>query len=170
MADITTVIVVDEGLYVGGGLVDRWFKRMGNNLWHNVVGAAPQRTGVLKSLIDLDFTHEGLRILNCFVSSNAPYSKYVIGGTAENGAGYIYSRAGWAERDFIDDLIGGGGLDLSRKQQFELSELAMVLSDERGGRHLRVHGQRANNFLATGYNRTARTHRALHPIHPGFIT
>lgn len=166
MAVEVITIVHDEGLYVGGGMVDRWFKRMGNNLWHKVVAAAPQRTGELKSMIDLDFNRFGLRIINCQVSSNAPHTQYVIGGTADNGAGYIYSNEGWHNRFLVDRIVAGHG---ARGE--DTKGLWMTLNDRRQpNRLLRVHGQRANNFLLTGYNATARTHAALHPIHPGLIT
>jgi hypothetical protein len=40
----------------------------------------------------------------------------------------------------------------------------MKLSDARDGVHLTVHGQRANNFMAKGYDQTARTHPSLRPF------
>lgn len=158
------VVVVDEGLYHGTGLVHRWLLGVGNRLYQNVVLYAPERSGELKSMIALDFTQgPTLRIIESVVSSNAPHTKYVIGGTAEQGLGYIYTTAGAANPSLVQRMIGGEFIhDLP-------DGIFLVLSDARGGRHLRVHGQVSNNFLLKGYDRTARTHRALEPLHPGLV-
>lgn len=161
------LVVTDEGLYVGNGLVHRWLLGVGNRMYQNIVHAAPERSGELKEGIELDFTQgPSLRILEAVVASTAPHTKYVIEGTAEQGQGYIYSTQGWKNQGLISRALGGEFV-----HQDELGAgLYMHLSDARGGRYLKVHGQRANNFLAEGYNATARTHRALNPIFPGIVT
>lgn len=165
MPDDLHLVVLDEGMYVGHGVVKRWLTRVGNRLYQNTVLAAPERSGELKSMIDLDFEQgPSLRVLSAVVSSNAPYTKYVIEGTAQQGAGYIYSKAGYANLSLVERMAAGFRVDQ------DTSGLWLVIRDGGPKFHLRVHGQRANNFLAAGYNRTARTHSSLHPIFPGIIT
>jgi hypothetical protein len=173
--ELTRVVVVDQHLYTGTGLVHRWLSRVGNNLYHNIVAEAPIREGTLKAGIEQDFVqHEGtLRILSTSVASTAPHTKYVIEGTAGNGTGYIYSDGGWANRGLVDRLAGMRRDVLfrtAREQGIDTTGMWMAIDDGGPRFHLRVHGQRANNFMLAGYNRTARTHRALHPIFPGFIS
>lgn len=165
----TFVVVTDHHLYVGSGLVSRWFKRMNNNLWHNIVAAAPIRSGTLKAGIDLDYTQDAsLRILGGVVASTAPHTQYVIEGTAEGGAGYIYSAQGWANRSRVERLIYQRDVLGVPFEGRATRGLWLGMNNPYPGKpQLRVHGQRPNNFLLTGYNRTARTHPALHPIFPG---
>lgn len=162
MGDIH-VIVVDEGLYVGNGAVARWMRGIGTQLFANVLAVTPQRTGRLRAGLRRTDERLGVRILSTAVESTAPHTGYVIGGTAANGLGLIYSTRGWRNRATVGRIRAGQFVtDLPRG-------LWMNLSDARGGRHLVVHGQRANNFLAKGYNNTARTHRSLHPITRGMV-
>jgi len=159
------LVVLDEGMYVGNGVVHRWLIRVGNRLYQNTVIAAPERSGDLKSMIDLDFEQgPGLRVLSAVVSSNAPYTKYVIKGTAHQGTGYIYSTQGYANLGLVERMAAGF------RVEEDTTGLWLVIRDGGPKFHLRVHGQRANNFLAEGYNKTARTHRSLHPIFPGITT
>lgn len=160
------LVVLDEGMYVGNGVVHRWVIRVGNRLYQNTVIAAPERTGELKSMIDLDFEQgPTLRVLSATVSSNAPHTKYVIHGTAEQGAGYIYSDGAAANLGLVERMLAG------ERVEEDTTGLWLGMHNERPGKpQLRVHGQRANNFLAEGYNKTARTHRSLHPIFPGLVT
>lgn len=159
--EVSRVVVVDEGLYVGRGLVNRWFKTIGVSLYANILEAAPERSGELKAGIVQDYGRAGLRILNTTVASTAPHTKYVIGGTAGNGLGYIYTKRGFANIATVGRMLNG---------EFVKDPpvgLWLHLSDARGGRYLRVRGQRKNNFLAKGYDATARRHRSLRPF-PNF--
>lgn len=158
MAEIVKVIVIDEGLYVGTGLVNRWLKGIGASMYGHVLARTPVRSGRMKAGIRLDYTRDSLRIMNAIVESTDPNTQYVVGGTVGNGLGYIYTKRGFANLATVGRMLGG---------QFVATAPAglwLVLSDARGGRYLRVHGQKANNFLAKGYNDTARTHPALRPI------
>jgi hypothetical protein len=161
------VVVVDEGLYLGTGLVHRWLSRLGNNLYHNIVAEAPERTGELKAgIIPAFVQHEGtLRILSTKVVSTAPHTRFVIDGTAFNGEGYIYSSKAQHNPEILARMLGGERVD-----ETENAGMWMVIEDGGPRFHLRVHGQKANNFMLAGYDRTARTHPALHPIFPGFLT
>ena len=160
------MVVTDEGLYVGTGLVHRWLLGVGNRMYQNIVHAAPERTGELKMGIELDFEQgPSLRILSSIVSSTSPHTGYVIHGTALNGTGYIYTTKGWENPGLLQRMTAG-----VRVSEAESKGMWMVIRDGGPRFHLRVHGQRANNFLAEGYNATARTHRALHPIFPGVVT
>lgn len=164
---VVRVVVVDEGLYVGTGEVHRWLARLGNNLYHNIVAEAPERTGELKAgIIPAFVQHEGsLRILSAKVVSTAPHTRYVIEGTAFNGEGYIYSHKGSRNPEIIARIEGG-----ERVSAEENRGMWMTITDGGPRYHLKVHGQKANNFMLKGYDRTARTHPALHPIFPGLVS
>lgn len=164
---VERVVVIDEHLYVGNGLVHRWFARVGNNMYHNIVAAAPIREGTLKAgITPAHIQHEGtLRILGFTIESTAPHTRFVIDGTANEGAGYIYSTKG-ARNPEIRERIASG----QRVTKAENKGMWMVIDDGGPRFHLQVRGQKPNNFMLTGYNRTARTHRSLHPIFPGFVT
>lgn len=165
--EVTSVVVIDQHLYVGGGLVHRWFSRVGNNMYSNIVGAAPIREGTLKAgITPAHIQHEAtLRVLGFKIESTAPHTQYVLGGTANNGEGYIYSTKGAANPEIVERMLAG-----ERVSEEENEGMWMTIEDGGPKFHLRVHGQKANNFMLEGYNRTARTHRSLHPIYPGFIT
>jgi hypothetical protein len=161
------VVVTDEGMYTGTGLVHRWLIGVGNRLYQNTVAAAPERSGQLKAGIDLDFTQgPTLRVLEAVVMSTAEHTGYVIHGTGKPGKG----RAGWIYRSSDPADMARANARLAGDRGVDTEGLWMRLSDARDGNHLRVHGQEPNNFMLAGFNRTARTHRALHPIFPGFVT
>lgn len=155
---LSRVIVVDEGLYQGSGLVHRWLARIGVQLETNIIRAAPERTGELKAGIRRSEARDSLRIISTSVESTAPHTRYVLGGTAGNGLGYIYTTRGRANIATVGKMLNGVFVPDPP------IGLWLVLSDARGGRHLRVHGQRKNNFMAKGYDVTARTHRSLRPF------
>lgn len=155
------VVVLDEGLYQGNGAVARWISRIGREMHANVVARTPVRSGDLVAGIRRNDERLGLRLLSVAVESTAAHTKYVIGGTVGNGLGYIYTTRGFANRATVGRMLGGEFVDDAPLG------LWLVLSDARGGRYLRVHGQRANNFLAKGYNDTAVAHRSLRPIPTG---
>lgn len=158
------VIVVDDRLYVGNGVVARWLRGIGTELYAHVLARTPERTGALRAGIRLDHQRLGRKIISATVESTAPHTTYVIHGTVGNGVGYIYTTRGRANPTTVGRMLSG---------EFVVDPptgLWLVLSDARGGRYLRVHGQRQNNFLAKGYNDTARTHRSLHPISRGMFT
>lgn len=166
-AEVTRVIVIDQHLYVGGGQVHRWFSRVGNNMYSNIVGAAPIREGTLKAgITPAHIQHEGtLRVLGFQITSTAPHTRFVIDGTADQGEGYIYSTKGAANPEIVERMLAG-----EEVSKAENKGMWMTIDDGGPRFHLRVHGQKPNNFMLEGYNRTARTHRSLHPIFPGFIT
>lgn len=69
------------------------------------------------------------------VGARAPYAVYVHEGTANNGAGYIYSNSG-------------------RPMPIKRAGFVLGYADQ-------VRGQKANPFLVDGYNTVARVHPAL---------
>lgn len=161
------VVVTDEGLYTGTGMVHRWLRGVTNTLYHSIVAEAPERSGELKAGITPGFIqHEGsLRILSGTVESTAPHTLFVIRGTAGQGEGYIYRNDAARTSPLVRRYLNGG-----RVQGEQLRGMWMRFSNPYPPRTLalRVKGQRPNNFMLKGYNRTARRHRALHPIFPGF--
>lgn len=156
------VVVTDEGLYTGTGLVHRWLGGLTGALYRNIFIAAPVRTGELRGGLEFNLAREGLRVISGYVQSTAPHTGFVIHGTAQNGVGWIYRSPAFIP--VIDAYLDGLVPVAATKGMW------MKLSDAADGIHPRVHGQAANNFMLEGYNRLARRSRALHPIFPGFVT
>jgi hypothetical protein len=132
-------------------------------------------TGFLAANIHADMTRTGPESYDMILNSDAEYSKYVHGGTAGGGTGFIYSSAGWRNRAMVDEMVDAriffprgarGGLNPALRAK-GIRSLFMTLPPNTGGRfrfHLRVRGQRANPFLVKGYNRTRLLHDGLPPL------
>ena len=160
------VIVTDDGLYTGTGLVHRWLAGITGSLYRNIFISAPVRTGELRGGLEFNVQREARRVISGYVASTSEHTGYVIHGTGKPGKG----RAGWIYRSSNAGDIAAVEARLAGDRDVDTDGLWMRLSDERNGNHLRVHGQDPNNFMLAGYNRTARRSRALHPIFPGFVT
>lgn len=164
--EVEAVVIVDQKLYTGTGLVGRWMQGVGNTLWHQTVAAAPQRSGELKTGIGLDFDYDSAgRRVSAEVTSSAPHTMYVLFGT-EGIGGYIYSQGGKSNIATIERMLSGQPAGGDTRGMW----LAFTRPYPGKRLHLRVRGQRANNFMLAGYNATARRHRALHPMAPGILT
>ena len=158
---VARVVVVDDRLYTGNGLVHRWVRQVSTRAWRYSVEEAPKRSGELAAGIYLSTRREGRRQVAGIIGSSAPHSDYVLFGTASQGRNYIYSTEGYANRA----QIGRISRRVSRRGAEDRSGWYMALRSGVGPKYaLRVHGQRANNFLIKGYNRAARTSRALRPM------
>lgn len=180
-AVVVKVVEFDERLYVGNGIVNRWVRRVTFSFQKNAQLEAPVNKravtshggapGALRRGIVADVSHRTPKTLIGRVTSTAPHSLYVLGGTAAQGRRYIYSSFGWANKaqvDLIARRVARGGRAGEGTTGFYM-RLPPNAGHGRRVFHLRVHGQRANNFLVSGYNRTARTHRALRPMAPRFV-
>lgn len=157
---VSKVIVVDDHLYAGAGLVHRWLRETSRRVQRYITDAAPRRSGELKGGIAMSTTRVARRVVSGEIESTAPHTMFVLGGTAYQGRRYIYSRAGWANRAQIGRIarrVRQGGEE-------DRSGWYMRLRGPGPRYALRVHGQRANNFMLTGYNRAARTSPALRPM------
>lgn len=178
-AVLTEVVVFPERLFHGDGLVRRWNTRLTQELKSAVKAKAPPRrsaarwvgrrgTGALNRSITGRTTSPGRVQAQSTVAVGVYYAKWVLGGTASQGRRYIYSSSGWLFKPMVDAQAR-----LSRKGgrvNEDFAEMGfymkLPLSNVGGSRvyFLRVHGQRANNFLIDGYNEIARFHRALRPM------
>jgi hypothetical protein len=164
-ARLVSTVTFDERMYGGTGVVGRWVRGIGFQFHRNALKAAPSRTGKLRAGIVVDpATRVAPRGLTTTVRSTAAHSKYVHGGTAYQGRRFIYSNYGWANKVDVDRFA------LWKRPPRGLVGYWMKFSNPYGvGTYkLRVHGQRANPFLITAFNRTAATHPALVPMAPRF--
>ena len=131
-------------------------------------------TGALRAGIHAFGKRTGPESYDIVLMSAAPYTMYVHGGTAyRRGGKYIYSTAGYANRDFIDANIDAwheGNIDPTSNMptgegRFHIlpihGNMFMVLPPGAGHSrrfHLRVRGQLPNAFLYRGWNRTDEEH------------
>lgn len=178
-AIVVRTVVFDQRLYVGSGSVNRWTRGVTESFRLKAIAKAPVSTrpntshggppGTLKGSIRTSYSHPTPRILTGEVSVNTHYAKYVLAGTAAQGRQYIYSNVGWANKAAVDKIARrvkrGGKVGVN-------PGFYMALPRNPQGRYpfiLRVHGQKANNFLAEAYNATARRHRALRPMSTRFV-
>jgi hypothetical protein len=163
-AAFTKVVMFDERLYHGNGDVNVWVIKVLARFVYEAKAAAPvgkasnpwrPPPGTLKAGIQGSLSHPGAKIIEAFISSNAPHSLYVIKGTAYQGHRYIYSNLGWANKTQID-------LMFRRVTPQEIPiEWFMPIPPPGPRWQMRVHGQKANNFLFTAWRRTGRRHPAL---------
>lgn len=125
-------------------------------------------TGRLRAGITAFGHRTGLESYRVVLNSSAPYSEFVHGGTAYSRGAHIYSTMGWANRAFVDSLLGPwfeGNIDdrgmPTGEGRFHVLPIPgsffMKLPPGAGFSrkyHLRVRGQLANAFLYRAWNRT----------------
>lgn len=179
----TTVVLYPEKLFGQGHLVNRWGVQLTAETKAAVKSMAPPRrsrsrygrrrgTGALQKSIRGTTSRIGATRQVSTVSVNTYYAQWVLGGTAAQGRRYIYSDTGWLYKPMVDAqarLSKKGGR--ASEDFIEMGfYMRLPLSNVGGNRpyHLRVHGQRANNFMADGYNIVAAKHPALKPIRNKF--
>lgn len=164
--EIFTVHVNSDDLYKTGHMVNRWFRRLAGRLEDDVRAAAPMRSGDLKAgirgRVDADPSQHHMTLNLEF---NAPYSLYVLRGTT----GPIFTKKGWETgigngKSFI--LVPGKYGFMQQNQpgywmRFGGWGYPWVWKDA-------VAGQKQNNFLLTGWRKTASHHRAMARV-PSFV-
>lgn len=175
----TTVVLFPEKLFGRGHLVNRWGVQLTAETKHAVKFMAPPHrsrsrygkrkgTGALQRSIRGVTVRTGLTMQESRVSVNVYYAPWVLGGTAAQGRRYIYSDKGWLYKPMVDAqarLSAKGGR--VNEDFVEMGfYMRLPLANVGGSRiyHLRVHGQRSNNFMVDGYNIVAAKHPALKPI------
>jgi hypothetical protein len=180
-AVLTAIEIHSQVLFLPSGSVYKWTDRVGREIatsckaesLHSEARRPRTRTGKMTRSIKKEKIKGTLaaKTLSCNVSVNVRYAKYVLGGTANNGSGYIYSRAGWPNRTKITGYI-------TRVRHARESNSDIDLPDTPDnwwmstpyGPYMRVRGQKANPFMTRGYNLVARKHAALRPIRSRFLT
>lgn len=180
----THVVVFDEVLYRGRGAVNVWMIKLTAQMHAYTREAAPKRTGLLAAGIDSEVRHVGVRQIEGVVGSTAPHTFYVLHGTGfpvKGRAGRIWTTKGFARRDtngYVDlwkpvapkDRRWPG--ERRRMVSVRLKGHYMAFGPDDHGPRVIAHtvaGQEPNNFLAEGYRRTARRHRALGQIPPSLL-
>jgi len=168
-------------LFLPGGSVREWSRVVTKEIETAAKAKAPpfrsyarwpsRATGRLNRSIRGRLNRTTVRILRADVYVRVPYAKYVLGGTANNGTGLIYSTAGYGARgeisdhmEFLVDLAMQG----ENYGQEQLRDDPDIPDDwwmrTPWGPKLVVSGQRKNPFLRDGYNEVARMHAALKPM------
>lgn len=164
--ELTKVVIIDDHLYTGTGMVHRWLGGITGSIFRNIFIEAPVRSGELRGGLHFDVNRVARRVVQGVVESTAPHTLFVIEGTAAAGEGYIYSSKSQDNPEIRARMLAG-----ERVSEEENEGMWMAIHDGRGPVfHLRVKGQKPNNFMLAGYNRAARSSRSLHPIFPGFVS
>lgn len=165
----TSILVYPEVLFNPGHAVDRWFVRTTAELKSAVRARTPVRSGKTRASVTGRSSRIGALQAQGTVSVGGA-AQYVLGGTAYQGRRYIYSNAGWANKAQVD-LVARRTAAGQRAWGKDESGKGMYMAIRDGGKkyHLRVHGQKANNFLIEGYNDVARVHGALKPMRNKFL-
>jgi len=104
----------------------------------------------------------GAKTLEVNCSSSAPYSIYVLRGTARQGTRWIYTSHGWKNKGEVNRWLKEGGEFLQFEKGYK--GFAMPVSRipfAKGPIVLRVRGQRPNPFLQDAYRILSHRHAAL---------
>lgn len=164
-AEIVGIVVTDTKLFNRTGDVGRWAARVETAFTLHAIEEAPSGestnrvhksranaawpVGSLKANIHGDVARVGLRQLQTTISSDAPYSLYVLRGT-----GMIFSKSARVPKgepgagQFAE--LEGGGMYIPSNPGWGRSRIRQ-----------RVRGQKPNDFLGRAFDATARTHSSL---------
>lgn len=164
-AEITAIIVHDEKLFAPTGDIGRWASSVAYEFEWNTKSAAPvssrtksnwsmehhptETNGALRRGIDASVGRTSLRRLRIDLTSSASYSTYVLFGTSR-----IYSRSARVP-------AGEPGAGQFASVGFGNGGMYIPLRPGKGLIRQSVSGQRANNFIETGFNATAARHSSL---------
>lgn len=166
VAVLSKTVIFDAPLYVPGGMVNRWVSGVAAEFKRYAVAEAPIREGTLKRGIRASRGRQvGRRRVEANIASTAPHSLFVIEGTAYQGRRYIYSRLGWANKEAVDRVarsVRAGDKAGVHPGWY------MTLPPPGKRFHLRVHGQRRNNFMFRAWDLTAARHSSLRGRHSPF--
>ena len=166
---IVAIEIHSERLFLPGGDVWDWTKEVTAEVKGAAKRLAPPgrsmrrpttrytSTGRLRRSIRSSSNTNGPHGVLGYITVDAPYAHFVLGGTAFQGHRYIYSTVGFMHKPLVD-------LYAARKHPPSLPHTWFMVLRPSGAYRLRVHGQKANPFLTDGYNEVARIHGALKPI------
>lgn len=168
------VEVHPQTLFDSDGDVRRWMTQLSAEMKVSVKAHAPPNrsrarwgtrpgTGELQRSIRADTQRSGPLQNVSTVFTTSDHARYVLGGTAYQGLRYIYTTEGYANKELVDRIASRVARGGRAGDGLEGLYMRLPLTGVGGRRrfHLRVHGQRANNFLFDGYNDVARKHPAL---------
>lgn len=161
-ASITNIVVTDSKLFNRTGAVGRWAAGVERAFTRHAISEAPSGiesgrpnksranmaypAGSMKLSISGEVQRVGPRHIQTTVSVNVPYALYVLRGT-----GVIFSKSARVPAG----QPGAGQFQTGRGLYLPAQPFAKSLMRQR------VRGQRANNFLARAFDRTAITHSSL---------
>lgn len=185
VAYLDRVVIFDEHLYRPTGMVGFWMNKVTTRFVAEAITAAPKDTGYLAAGISGDVNQIGPKQVQGVISSDAPYTMFVIRGTGfpvKGHEGRIYTTKGFRTRNIDDAYVSlwgvrnragkfsrkgrGDGSYQGRRKQHMIRKKGYWLRlpfMSRGGKPLllfSVRGQEPNNFLfeawkITGYNHSA---------------
>src|SRR5262245_21815746 len=112
----TSIVIHSEELFrPPTGDVWTWCETIGGRLSQEAKAHAPPKrsfsrwggwaTGRMQAGIGATADAIGAKNIEIVCWSAAPYSKYVLKGTAHNGRRYIYTTLGWANRAVVDEWV-----------------------------------------------------------------
>ena len=162
----------DHLLYLPGGDVWEWCEGVANELKTTARAFCPPNrsyskwghkgTGATLASIKSGVVPTGAERLTITLSADSPGAPYLIGGTALDGAGWIYSDAGWIMRKKIASVSRRKSSLATKAAQAEFAGLHMTLPPGKGPiRQLRVRGQKKNPFITDAYDSVRYHHSAL---------
>lgn len=187
LAYIDRVVIFDEHLYRPTGMVGKWMTKITTRFTAEAVKAAPKDTGYLAAGISGDVNQIGPKLVQGLISSDAPYTMFVIRGTGfpvKGHEGRIYTTKGFRTRNIEDAYVqlwgvsnratgkfsrkgrGDGTFAGRRKQHFVRKKgywLRLPFTSRSGKPLLlfSVRGQEPNNFLYRAWRITGHTHSAI---------
>lgn len=164
-------------LFIPGGDVNDWCTQRTVELKTMAIEKAPpnrsssrfyqalrksQSTGRLAAAITGSTGMVGDRIITMRLGVReemAPHADYVLGGTARNGTGYIYTPLGYANYQLITAAVMSRNFKMYKGEKGWVLNLPETYHEQH--LYLRVKGQRANPFITDAYAAVARVHTAL---------
>jgi hypothetical protein len=172
--DLETIVIESAPLFVPkSGDVWQWCEQVSRRLkLFAKANAPPNRTmsrtgrnyatGALQAGIGSKVVIVGPKQLDVWLWSRGEHMTYVLGGTANQGRNYIYSRLGYANRKEISSWFRQRQLGGIRGAEFQGLTMGPLSPRYPGNAfQLRVHGQKANPYLQDAYVETQRFHSSL---------
>jgi hypothetical protein len=151
------VVVFDEKMYRGNGLVRRWIIKVGGKFGRAARRNAPFRSTELRKGIHGNVSRKGARVLDYTIRSDAEHTMYVIRGTT----GPIMTTQGWANRAH-GHMVNGKRLP---GHFMPIPKHKGMPAKRHGGEDFnfltRVRGQKAQNFFLDAWKVVHRQHRAI---------
>jgi hypothetical protein len=174
MVTVVTEVVIhsEDLLFMPGGDVWEWCEGIADELKTTARAYCPPNrsyskwrhkgTGATLASIKSGVVPSGPERLTINLSADSDGAPYLIGGTAMDGAGWIYSDAGWIFRKKIASVSRRRSSLSTKKAQQEFAGLHMTLPRGIGPvLQLRVRGQRKNPFITDAYDSVRYHHDAL---------
>jgi len=173
LASGMVVVTYASVMFNTGGNVRRWADSTQRGFTRNAKRFAPVRSGELRAGITGQVSRVGPKQLDAVISSTAPHTLFVLGGTT----GPIYANRYWRFTQRTGLRVPRGGLvdpsmPYTSRWNFDwLREKGYMLKVREGNGYpqrysLRVSGQEPNNFFGKAAEATAVRHPSLRGWYP----